>query len=130
MLPLRVHSGGVDVDLCLGRIRQRWCQEWMKVCALNPVVAEEWGSPDGLSHDLALSVYLCGGFILVYPVLMKPQSMVWEENVFWSSGRWRSGMGEGSVLGWRCLIVSHVVWYDYTRPSEMGSMVVWWGRSM
>lgn len=39
-------------------------------------------------------------------------------------------MGEGSVLGWHCLIVGHVVWYDYTCPSEMGSMVVCWGRSM
>lgn len=60
MLPLRMHNGGVDVGLCLGRIRQRWCQEGMKVCALNPVVAEEWGSPDDLSDDVALSLSLWG----------------------------------------------------------------------
>lgn len=70
MLPFRVHSGGVDVDLCLGRIRHRWCQEEMKVCALDLVVAEEWDSPYGPSDDLGLSVHLCGGLVLVCPVLV------------------------------------------------------------
>lgn len=69
MLPLRVHSGAVDADLCLGRIRHQWCQEEMKVCALDLVVAEEWGSPYGLSDDLGLSVCLCGGLVPVCPGL-------------------------------------------------------------
>ena len=42
----------------------------MKVCVLDLVVAEEWGSSCGQSDDLNLSVYLCGGFVQVCQVLV------------------------------------------------------------